>query len=99
MKKGPSLPGWAVGLILAVFLVAVVGVGIKFITAGGPLPDSQAPKEAFQAPSYATGGNSGTQATKDGKPVTGGRESNPGAGTGGGRQDSRDSAGRGDSRP
>lgn len=78
MKNGPSIPGWAVGLVIAVFAIALIGFGYKYVMGSGPLPESQYPKEAYKPPSYDF---SSAGYTKDGKPVGAGRPS-PEAGGG-----------------
>lgn len=50
MKNGPAIPGWAVGLALAVFLIALVGFGYKYVMGPGPLDPSSLPPEQQKNP-------------------------------------------------
>lgn len=68
MKNGLALPGWAAGAAIAVLVLILIVIGVKIGTAGGPLPESQYPKEAYQAPGYGNpsahaGGTAATSGT------------------------------------
>ncbi|RYG22025.1 hypothetical protein EON82_17870 [bacterium] len=82
MKNGPAIPGWAAGVGIAAFVVILIIVGAKYVSGGGPLPESQYPKEAFQAPGYQGGRPSNAPPLmRDGKPVSGGRAENSAPGS------------------
>jgi hypothetical protein len=44
MKNGPAIPGWAVGVVIGVFVIGLVVFGYKYVMGPGPLDPSTLPK-------------------------------------------------------
>lgn len=58
--KGMSVPGWLVGVVIALGVVVLVIVGYRTFTAGGPRDPATFPQEAFQPPGYVAPGGAGS---------------------------------------
>jgi hypothetical protein len=65
MKNGPAVPGWAVGVGIAVVVVIAGFFLVRAGGGGGPRDPSTYPKEAFSPPGYAASAGGGSDYQKN----------------------------------
>ncbi|NLH98411.1 MAG: hypothetical protein GX446_02850 [Chthonomonadales bacterium] len=85
LEGGPTVPGWAVAVVVVVGVAALIFVGFRALTAGGPRDPKTYPPQAYQPPGYSgkSGGSPyGQRPASAGAPTSAG---NPYSGAYGGR--------------